>query len=102
MPGIVREQDTHIGHASPCDPFHQTQYVAALNTTVYVNDRLAIVKGDKTGCNDPAVGGSSSVFIGGIGVHMKGDATGGHPADSCGENWFPNASETASEDVFAA
>jgi uncharacterized Zn-binding protein involved in type VI secretion len=101
MPAVVREGDTHIGHPSPCDPFHKTAYVAAGNTTVYVNGKLAIVKGDTTGCGDPAVGASGTVFFSGIAVHRLGDATGGHGTDSCGEDWFPNAAGTASGNVFA-
>lgn len=100
MPGIVRNGDKHIGHASPCDPFHQTGYIAALNTSVYVNGQLAVVVGDTTACGDPAIAGSGTVFFNGIAVHRLGDGTAGHPADSCGENWFPNAAGEASTDVF--
>jgi uncharacterized Zn-binding protein involved in type VI secretion len=101
MPGIVRNGDKHIGHASPCDPFHQTPYVAGLNTSVYVNGKLGVVLGDSTACGDPATSGSSTVFFNGIAVHRLADSTGGHPADSCGENWFPNASGEASTNVIA-
>jgi len=39
--------------------------------------------------------GSSNVFVNGIGVHRKGDATGGHGS------WVPNASASGSSNVFA-
>jgi uncharacterized Zn-binding protein involved in type VI secretion len=95
MPGIVREGDVHVGHASPTpNPFHQTPYVASNNSTVFINNRLAIVKGDTTACGDPAVGASGDVFIGGIAVHRLGDATGGHGT------WSGNAAATASGDVI--
>lgn len=94
MPGIVREDDMHIGHASPTpSPFHQTLYVAS-QSTVFVNNKLAIVKGDMTSCGDPAVGSSATVYIGGTLVHRLGDATGGHGS------WVPNAAATASGDVI--
>lgn len=96
MPGIVREEDVHIGHASPSpNPFHQTQYVPNLNQTVYVNGRLAIVKGDQTACGDPAVGSSPNVYIGNVLVHRLGDSTGGHGS------WVPNSAATSSENVFS-
>lgn len=100
MPAVVRNGDKHIGHASPCDPFHQTAYVSGLNTSVYINGELAIVVGDTTACGDPAVSGSGTVFFNGIAVHRLGDATGGHGTDSCGEDWFPNAAGEASTSVF--
>lgn len=97
MPEVVRANaDRHIGHASPTpNPFHRTPYVAGLNSKVYVEGGLAIVEGDTTACGDPAVGKSSKVFIGGIGVHRKGDATGGHGS------WVPNAAATGSSKVWA-
>lgn len=95
MPGIVREGDTHIGHASPSpNPFHRTAYVPSQHT-VFVNGRPAIVEGDETGCGDPAVGTSPNVYVGGILVHRLNDATGGHGT------WAANAAATASGDVFA-
>ena len=39
--------------------------------------------------------GSTNVFVNGIAVHRKGDATGGHGS------WVPNASASGSPDVFA-
>lgn len=95
MPGIVREGDRHVGHASATpNPFHQTAYVSQLQSSVYVNGKLAIVKGDTTGCGDGAVGSSSVVFINGIGVHRKSDATSGHGS------WVPNSALDASGDVI--
>jgi uncharacterized Zn-binding protein involved in type VI secretion len=86
MPEVVVEGDTHLGHFSLTpNPFHRTSYVAGLNSKVFVEGDLAIVQGDKTGCGDPAVGCSGKVFIGGIGIHRKGDATGGHGS------WIPIA-----------
>lgn len=95
MPGIVRENDSHIGHASPTpNPFHSTVYIAS-QATVFINGRLAIVEGDSTACGDPVVGTSPNVYVGGLPVHRLGDATGGH------DSWVPNAAGTASGDVFA-
>lgn len=97
MPGIVRAgTDSHVGHASATpNPFHKTSYVAQNNTKVYVEGDLAIVDGDKTGCGDPVVGKSSKVFIGGRGVHRKGDATGGHGS------WRANSALTGSSKVIS-
>lgn len=97
MPEVCRAgSDSHNGHASSTpNPYHRTNYVAGLNSKVFVEGDLAIVIGDSTGCGDPAVGGSSKVFIGGIGVHRKGDATGGHGS------WVPNAAATGSSKVSA-
>lgn len=95
--GIVRDTtDRHYGHASPTpNPFHKTPYKSTLQDKVFVEGRKAIVKGDKTGCSDPAVGASSKVFIKGIGVHRRLDSTGGH------ESWPPNAAQTGSSKVLA-
>lgn len=97
MPEVCRaNSDTHIGHASPTpNPFHRTSYVSGLNSSVFVEGDLAIVIGDKTGCGDVATSGSSKVFIGGIGVHRKGDTTGGHGS------WVPNSAATGSSKVIA-
>jgi uncharacterized Zn-binding protein involved in type VI secretion len=95
MTGIVREGDKHVGHASATpNPFHQTAYVSSKQSTVFVNGELAIVKGDKTGCGDEAVGAASSVFINGIPVHRKFDSTSGHGS------WVPNSALQASGDVI--
>lgn len=98
MPEVVRAgSDSHIGHASPTpNPKHKTAYVASLNSKVYAEGDLVIVAGDKTGCGDPAVGRSTKVFVGTIGVHRKGDATGGHGS------WVPNAAASGSSKVWAA
>lgn len=95
--GVVRERtDRHYGHASPTpNPFHKTPYVSTLQDKVFVEGRKAIVQGDKTGCGDPAVGGSSKVLIKGIGVHRIGDSTGGHGS------WVPNAAASGSGKVLS-
>ena len=95
--GVVRDgQDRHYGHASPTpNPFHKTPYRSSLQDKVFVEGRKAIVKGDKTGCGDPAVGASTKVFIKGIGVHRRTDSTGGHGS------WVPNAAATGSTKVLA-
>lgn len=97
MPEVCRAgDDRHVGHASSTpNPYHQTAYVAGLNSKVTVEGSLAIVVGDLTGCGDPAVGGSSKVSIGGIAVHRRGDATGGHGS------WRPNSAATGSSKVSA-
>ncbi len=104
MSGICVDQtDKNVGHASSCpNPFHQGTYRAGLNSTVYVNGKLAIVIGDgMAGCADIAVGGSSTVFISGIAVHRKGDATSGHDLGGCPGPFPANAAATGSATVFA-
>lgn len=101
MPAILRQGDKHIGHAAPCAPFHQTAYVATVNSSVYINGELAIVDGDSTACGDPVVGKSSKVFINGKGVHRVDDATAGHGFDPCNKKWFPNAGGPTTSDVYA-
>lgn len=95
MPGAVRaETDQHVGHASPSPaPKHQTAYVAG-QTTVFVNNKSVIRKGDKTQCGDPATGSASTVYAEGKLIHRKDDATGGHGS------FVPNKAQTASSDVF--
>jgi uncharacterized Zn-binding protein involved in type VI secretion len=95
LPGIVREGDIHVGHASRRpNPFHQTTYVAT-QTSVYVNNRPVIVLGDCTGCGDKVSSASSNVFIDGKPIHRLGDSTEGH------DDWLPNFSASASANVFA-
>lgn len=96
MPGIVRKDtDSHVGHASPTpSPFHKTNYAEG-SANVFVNTKPAVRIGDKTSCGDPATAGSPSVFVNGIAVHRKGDATGGHGS------WVPNSAQTGSANVFA-
>ena len=96
MPGVVRKnQDKHIGHASPTpNPFHKTSYASG-SPDVIVNGTGAVRIGDETSCGDPAVGGSPNVIVNGIPVHRIGDATGGHGS------WVPNAAATGSGNVIA-
>lgn len=96
MPEVTRvSKDQHVGHASPTpNPFHQTAYATG-SPDVYTNGEKTVRIGDTTTCGDPATGGSEKVFVNGIGVHRKGDATGGHGS------WIPNASASGSLDVFA-
>lgn len=95
MPGVVREGDVHAGHASPTpNPFHQSSYGAS-QSRVYADGSLVILKGDSTGCGDPAVGASPRVFVDGTPVHRLGDGTGGHGS------WVPNAAASASSRVYA-
>jgi len=98
MPEVVRANvDAHIGHASPSPgPFHQTSYTGG-SPNVFANNE-PVIRGDSTDstvCGDPAVERSPNVFVNGIGVHRKGDATGGHGS------WVPNAAQTGSPDVSA-
>ena len=87
--------DKHIGHLSPTpNPFHQTAYATG-SENVITNGAKTTRIGDTTTCGDPATGGSGTVFVNGIGVHRKGDATGGHAS------FVPNASSSGSGDVFA-
>lgn len=93
--GITRAGDAHIGHASPTpNPFHQSTYNASVTHT-YADGIKVIVKGDTTGCGDPAVGAASHVYAEGILVHRIGDATGGHGS------WVPNAAAGGSSHCFA-
>ena len=55
--------DKHIGHESPTpNPFHQNLYATG-STDVITNDQNTVRIGDTTSCGDPAVGGSSNVYI---------------------------------------
>ena len=96
MPEVTRvNKDKHVGHASPTpNPFHQTAYATG-SENVLTNSERTVRIGDTTSCGDPATGGSTTVFVNGIGVHRKGDATGGHGS------WIPNASASGSDNVFA-
>ena len=96
MPEVTRGGlDSLVGHASPTpNPFHQTAYAVG-SETVLTNSERTVRIGDTTSCGDPATGGSTTVFVNGIGVHRKGDATGGHGS------WVPNSSASGSSDVFA-
>lgn len=95
MPGIVRQGDSHAGHASPTpSPFHKTSYVGG-SPNVNVNSKAVIRDGDSTACGDPAVGKSGNVKVNGKGVHRLGDGTGGHGS------WVPNSAATSSTNVFA-
>ena len=96
MPACVRSGlDVHVGHASPTpNPFHQTAYATG-SSNVFTNSAKTTRIGDTTSCGDPATGGSGTVFVNGIGVHRKGDATGGHAS------FVPNASSSGSSNVFA-
>ena len=97
MPGVVRKDDVHKGHASPTpNPFHKTKYVGG-SPDVFVNKRNVIraENTDKTSCGDPAAKGSPNVYVNGKKVHRKNDATGGHGS------WVPNAAASASTNVYA-
>lgn len=96
MPGIVRvDLDSHVGHESPSPaPFHKSAYAEG-SSTVFINNKRVVRKGDKTYCGDPAEGASGTVYIDGIPVHRQGDATAGHAS------WVPNSAETGSDTVFA-
>ena len=96
MPPVTRVGlDQHIGHASPTpNPFHQTAYAEG-SANVFTNGKKTVRIGDKTHCGDPATEGSSTVKVNGIGVHRKGDATGGHGS------WVPNSSASGSANVIA-
>ena len=96
MPEVTRVgTDTHVGHASPTpNPFHQTAYASG-SPDVFTNGAKTVRIGDSTSCGDPATGGSATVKVNGIGVHRKGDATGGHGS------WAGNASASGSANVIA-
>jgi len=95
MPGICRVGlDRHIGHACVKMPYHQTPYKTG-SANVFINGANAVRIGDICACTDPAIEGSQKVFVNGIGVHRKEDATGGH---GC---WVPNKAATGSTNVFA-
>ena len=86
--------DKHVGHASPTpNPFHQNLYATG-SADVITNDQNTVRIGDTTSCGDPAVGGSSNVFINDLEVHRKDDPTGGH------SSWVPNKSASGSDNVF--
>ena len=96
MPEVSRVGiDRHIGHASPTpNPFHQTSYISG-SVNVITNGASTVRIGDATACGDPAIGGSSTVKVNGIGVHRKGDGTSGHGS------WPGNLSASGSPNVIA-
>jgi uncharacterized Zn-binding protein involved in type VI secretion len=96
MPEVTRVgTDSHVGHASPTpNPFHQTAYASG-SPDVFTNGAKTVRIGDSTSCGDPATGGSATVKVNGIGVHRKGDATGGHGS------FVPNSSASGSANVIA-
>ena len=95
MPEVSTTAHRHIGHASPTrNPSHRTYYKAS-QTNVKAEGFDVIRAGDAAACGDPVVGVSTKVFVGGKGVHRKGDATGGHPS------WPANASSEGSSKVNA-
>ena len=96
MPEVTRVgTDSHVGHASPTpNPFHQTSYASG-SPDVFTNGAKTVRIGDSTSCGDPATGGSATVKVNGIGVHRKGDATGGHGS------FVPNSSASGSANVIA-
>ena len=96
MPEVTRVgTDTHVGHASPTpNPFHQTAYASG-SPDVFTNGAKTVRIGDSTSCGDSATGGSATVKVNGIGVHRKGDATGGHGS------FVPNSSASGSANVIA-
>jgi uncharacterized Zn-binding protein involved in type VI secretion len=87
--------DRHFGHASPTpNPFHQTNYAEGSPNTFCTGKNIVRI-GDKTYCGDPAVEGSQTVFVNGIGVHRRYDGTGGHGS------WVPNYALTGSPTLIA-
>ena len=72
MPAVTRVGlDSHVGHASPTpNPFHQTAYASG-SPNVNTNGAKTVRIGDTTSCGDPATGGSTTVFVNGIGVHRQ-------------------------------
>jgi len=95
MPEVSTTAHRHIGHVSPTpNPAHRTKYKAS-QSAVKAEGNDVITQGDSTGCGDPVVGFSTKVFVGGKGVHRKGDATGGHGS------WPANASSEGSSKVNA-
>ena len=95
MPEVSTTAHRHVGHASDTpNPFHRHYYKAS-QTAVKVEGNNVIRQGDEAGCGDPVAGYSSKVFVGGKGVHRKGDATGGHPS------WPANSSSEGSSKVNA-
>jgi uncharacterized Zn-binding protein involved in type VI secretion len=96
MPEVTRVTlDKHIGHLCPSIPdYHKTAYNTG-SSDVLTNGQKTVRIGDTTVCGDPAVVGSSTVFVNGLAVHRRGDATGGH---GC---WVPNESESGAADVIA-
>ena len=95
MAAVTRiEVDSHVGHESPTpNPFHQYPYATG-SSDVITNDKKTVRIGDTTTCGDPAIGGSTKVFINDLEVHRKGDPTGGH------DSWVPNVSASGSDNVF--
>ena len=94
MPGIVRNGDASMGHASPTpNPIHIGTYNSG-SDNVFVNGDKAIRIGDTLSCTDKAKVGSANVFINGKGVHRIDDETSGHGS------WRPSIARTGSKNVI--
>lgn len=81
--------DTHTAPA-------QTKYVAGGGSNVFVNGQMAIVLGDSTQCGDTVIETSTTVFIGGKGVHRLADKLTAHNG-----TYSPSICAQAAMNVFA-
>lgn len=99
MAGIARAgidfASTHSNGSTHTAPA-ETLYVANAGANVFVNGKAAIVQGGQVLCGELALIGSSTVFIGGKGVHRLGDL-----CDSHAGSYSPSVCVQASSNVFA-
>lgn len=99
MPGIARGNidfaSSHSNgdtHTAPVE----TIYVGNPASKVFVNGFHAVAQLDQVGCGEKALGCSSTVFIGGKGVHRLNDR-----CDSHAFQYTPSFCEQASANVSA-
>lgn len=86
---------THVQsdvHTEPGD----TMYMPGANMTVFVNGQPAVVQMDSVMCGELAIGCSTTVFIGGKGVHRLQDL-----CDSHAFTYSPSVCAVASTNVIA-
>lgn len=102
MAGIARANTdwatthTPLSGGTPHIEPAQTIYLAGAGSSVYVNGQPAIVLGDSVACGELTIEASSTVFIGGKGVHRLGDRLESHAG-----TFTPSVCAVASGDVFA-
>lgn len=100
MSGIARANVDYASTHTKDDTTHsasaETKYVSPSGATVFIGGNSVITRGDTAACGDIAVGASTSVFVGGKGVHRLGDSL-----DSHSGSYSPSVCASASDNVFA-
>lgn len=99
MPGIARaiiDYATSHTLGDTHDAPHETLYIANPAHKVFVNGMPIVAQFDSVACGEIAFQGSTSVFVGGKGVHRLNDL-----CDSHVFTWSTSVCGKASSDVFA-